>query len=211
MTAFSNSFCPNARYLPYAAVFAWDVFFAAAMNDRNDIQIAFYAPGFKLQLGKKIWGWSKRNHRRPGGRNDNDGNGNGNGNGNDNDNGNDRLNLDLLQGREIELVPVRNNEWDIENTSPRERARAAMGIFRHMQGDNHDQNQFPNPNPNPNPDPDPNPNNDPNNNPNQTNGHRCNQIWVGNSRLGLYYVNGYGNLNLYGFGTAEKAQALDKK
>lgn len=85
-----------------------------------------------------------------------------------------------------------------------------MGIFRHMQGDNHDraaenhdQNQFPSPNP----DPDPNPNN----NPNQANGHRCNQIWVGNTRLGLYYVNGYGNLNLNGFGTAEKAQALDKK
>lgn len=72
-----------------------------------------------------------------------------------------------------------------------------MGIFRHMQGDNHDraaenhdQNQFPNPNPNPN--------------PNQANGHRCNQIWVGNTRLGLYYVNGSGNLNLNGFGTAEK-------
>lgn len=79
-----------------------------------------------------------------------------------------------------------------------------MGIFRHMQGDNHDraaenhdQNQFPNPNSDPN--------------PNQANGHRCNQIWVGNIRLGLYYVNGYGNLNLNGFGTAEKAQALDKK
>ena len=101
-----------------------------------------------------------------------------------------------------------------------------MGIFRHMQGDNHDraaenhdQNQFPNPNPNPNPNLNPNPNpnlnpnpnNDPNNNPNQTNGHMCNQIWVGNSRLGLYYVNGYGNLNLNGFGTAEKARALDKK
>lgn len=177
MTALSNNYCPRHRYIPYMSLFAWDLFFAAAMNAKEDSKISFSAPGLKLQVGKKIWGWMKFNR-----------NGGNRANGNNNDQGNN--NNGLFEGGGLELVPERIDEWNNGNMSPRERARSMDVMQRIVR--NFD---FAHENPDENPD---------ENRDDDGDGHKCDQVWLGNSRLGFYFVNGFGNLDLSAFGTANK-------
>jgi hypothetical protein len=64
-TAISNNLesrFRNARAVPIGALTIWDILIAK-LAGKSDAKIAVSAPALKLQVGKKIWGWGKRECR----------------------------------------------------------------------------------------------------------------------------------------------------